>query len=332
MNRLRLRDLRQSRLPETVGLTRDNIPAIARVVNEAQQRLIWAPEQGEEGWWGTWATLEYSVLGGRECTIVTPREVARVQSVLVNRNPVVIHNPFFEFTMFGTSRLMEGLYAPGRFVSGIEVWPKDHAVIFGQFNGPSRITVSSDNTADTGVSVLVQGIDENGRVVISRTESGQIRPGELVTLQGGAGTTQTVFSKITGIQKDVTMGTVRFYDDNGNLFHHMDPGEQTAWYRRYVLDLKRVPVKDNVSVVLLVKLDFVPVQTDLDYCIIQNAEAIIAEAQAIYFGSLHSPEAVRAALIKHQEAIQFLIGQKNHYLGRNKVEITLGMPDIDVVI
>ncbi len=54
---------------------------------------------------------------------------------------------------------------------------------------------------------------------------------------------------------------------------------------------------------------------DTDYCLIQNLEAIIDEAQAVRWSEMDNPNAAGLAVASHQQAVRLLNGEINHYLG-----------------
>jgi hypothetical protein len=104
MQRLRLQDLMESRLPSLLGLCQSNQPEIAAYVNSAQERLVMAIEAREEGWHGTWAEIAFNV--SRDAPYITlPREVARLEAINICNVPVFIQNQFFEYLRFGNGRL-----------------------------------------------------------------------------------------------------------------------------------------------------------------------------------------------------------------------------------
>jgi len=100
----------------------------------------------------------------------------------------------------------------------------------------------------------------------------------------------------------------------------MEPSEQTASYRRYYLNglpFNCCPNQEYVQVSAIAKLDFIPVQVDTDYTLIQNIEAIIEEAQAVRYSRIDSVSAKQMAAEKHIQAVRLLNGELTHFEGKN---------------
>src|SRR6185295_16002 len=165
---------------------------------------------------------------------------------------------------------------------------------------------------------LIQGLDQNGTVI--RSQDG-LTPtlGEFLTLQEPFVQAPMEISAITGIQKDVTLGPVKYYEvdlttGDTRLLLTMEPSEQTASYRRYTINgLPRnccnTPLGATAQVTGMAKLELIPVRCDTDWLLIQNLEALASECQAIRFDSLDSGNGARQAARKHHDAIGYLQGE-----------------------
>lgn len=80
--------------PEVVGICQADVAGCARICNSAQRRLLMAKEASEDGWWGGWAEMAFTV--DRSNPYLTlPREVARLEMVDVCQRPVQIQNQFY---------------------------------------------------------------------------------------------------------------------------------------------------------------------------------------------------------------------------------------------
>lgn len=352
MQRNRLLDFRLSRGPEICGITRSNVGACAAILNAAQQNLVFAKECGNEGWNGAWAEMVFSV--SREQPYITcPRGVARIEAIDVCDRPVPLHNQFFEYMRFGNGRMSHDDRWRGR-CDGTSVYSRNNAVTFTDLNGgPQNIQIFAVNPADVGTPntpaarrVLLQGLDQNGATIYSMDGPNRIE-GEFVTLQSPYAMSVNTFRTLTGIQKDITQGPVQVFQSDptwgiAEIILTMEPSETTAWYRRYYMkDIPRgcCPVvrpvwvnnpppecgcsapKPFVLVTALVKLDLIPVVTDTDYCLIQNLEALIEEAQSVKLREGQTASAIEIAKDHHTKAIQLLIGECNHFYGKNQPEV-----------
>ena len=328
--RLRLYDLRLSRLPQVLGLCSGDLPQLAAYINSAQERLLTAPEAGDEGWWGTFAEMAFK-LSRSQPYLTAPREVARVQAVNVCNRVWPLQNQFYEYLEFGTGRMPK--QRPYCDWLQRSVLTRNTVPVFSDppEDTPYSIRVYASDAADmSGISrVLVQGTDENSNTVYSQDGTSQVK-GEFITLASPfASSTNNFLGLPTGIQKDVTQGPVQFFwvdpaTGTQTLMLTMEPGEQTAAYRRYYFSgLPRTccppslpgSTSDDLTVTAIVKLELIPVRTDTDYTLIQSQEAIINECEAVRYEGMDNGTAAGLADRKHKKAIQLLNGELAHRVG-----------------
>jgi hypothetical protein len=299
---------------------------IAEVVNTAQQRLLYCREAGEEGWWGTWAEMVFNV-ATTDPYITTPREVARLQSMTVCDAPIPLNNQFYEYLQFGNGTLpaLCGVDCP-RVRSG---YTRNNVVTFTDMtSAPQLLRAYITEAQDEGKRILFQGTDSTGSVIYSQDLGNRVT-GMFVDLESPFATTPITFNTLTGIQKDVTAGQVSIYQVDAStgaevLLLTMEPGETTASYRRYYLDSLPSHCCANdttIQVKAIAKLELIPVRVDTDYCLIQNKEAIIEEAQAVRYSEVDTAGAKQLAQEKHMQAVRLLNGELNHYVGKNSVAI-----------
>ena len=328
-SRLRLYDCRISQLPAAIGKCQQDAHEIAQYVNAAQRRLLMCKEAGDEGWWGTWAEVAFAIDPAKPI-ITLPREIARIEAINVCNRPVPLHNQFYEYLQFGNGRMPKRhIQCPGF----INVFTRNTSVTFRDLtNAPQNIYVYLTDPADVGKRVMLSGLDANGRIIYTQDGVNRVT-GVFVSLTSPFAVAPMTFSSFTGIQKDVTNGQVQFFQVDPTsgeqiLLLTMEPGEQTASYRRYFLN----PIPRNccglfvnacvapnlpqmVLVTAIAKLELIPVTVDTDYCLIQNLEAIIEECQSIRYSRVDTPAAKAMAKQHHLDAIGFLNGELAHYLG-----------------
>lgn len=341
MQRLRLYDVRTSRLPDEIGLCDTDIVEIARVANSAERRLITCKEAGEEGWWGTWAELAFNVSQSNPY-VTMPRNVARVEAFSVCNCPVQLNNQFFEYLRFGNGRLPKTFMRECHQI--LQAYTRNNAPGFQDLNtttGPQYIMVYPGDAADVGQRVLIQGRDANGNSVYSQDAFSQPK-GVFVTLTQPFAIAQLngvnlPFSAITGYQKDLTKAPVQIFQMDPTtgaqvLLTTMQPSETTGWYRRYFFHPlpfdcctamgppsgcpTGVP-PGQVQVTAIVKLEPIPVQYDTDYFTLQNLEAIIEESIALRYNPMDISQAKVFRAQHHKEAVDLLNGELSHYLGIN---------------
>lgn len=325
MQRLRLYDLRTGSLPGKIGRCAADGPQIARAVNEAQLRLLYAKEAGDEGWYGTWAEMAFNV--SRENPyITTPRGVARLELMTVCNEPVSIQNQIYEYLDFGNGTLPKR--CPDRWRGSLQAYSRNNVPTFTDLSSAPQLIRAYFSALDVSRRALVQGLDSNGNTIYSQ-DGFQRVSGQFMTF-GLVPNTSFVtwpqqFNSITGVQKDITSDPVSFYQVDPStgvetLLLIMEPGETTAWYRRYYLgplprNCAPQTSETTAQVRAIVKLDLVPVVVDTDYCLIQNPEALNAECQAGRYAEVDTSDAKQQARERHQAAIGLLIGELGHYLG-----------------
>lgn len=331
MTRLRVFDLRNSRLNRVLGLCQDDLPEICQYVNSAVSNLIAAKEAGNEGWWGSFAEIAFNM--SRSTPYVTlPRNIARLEGATVCDHPISINNEFVQYLQFGSGRLRrERCGNP----STLEAVSRNNAVTFTDLsNAPQYLRAYLSDERDLAARVLLQGTDGNGNTIYSTDNLVEVT-GVFVALDSPFVQAPMTFNTITGIQKDQTFGKVEIYQADPTtgaevLLLTMDPGETTASYRRYYfnnLPCSCCPSPDGpgtVQVVAIAKMEPIPVQVDTDYTLLTGEagkEAIIRECQAIKYSESDSPSAKAMSQNEHIQAVRILIGQLSHYYGIENVAL-----------
>lgn len=328
--KLRLYDLRMSRLPSLIGACQSDVNVIAEAVNTAQQRLIYAREAGEEGWYGSFAEIVFNV-SRAEPYITLPREVARLEVINVCNHPVPVNNQFAEYLRFGNGRMpKQHRHCAGAQIR--EMYSRNNAVTFTEMtNAPQFISVYITDAQDVGKRILIQGLDADNETVYSQDNSNQVT-GVFLTMNSPSVMTTMTLSALQGIQKDITVGVVRVYQHDpatGDeiLLLTMQPGEMTAQYRRYYLH--NLPTNccqtpgnpSTVQVTAIAKLEPIPVAVDTDYLLLQNMQAIIAECQSVRYDEMDTTSAKQMARERHEYAIGLLGGELVHYIGKDSLAV-----------
>jgi hypothetical protein len=154
---------------------------------------------------------------------------------------------------------------------------------------PFQIQVTADNPVDYGKSVTIYGLDTNGQEVFSNQFDGTqaatvTQRGVRMVLAAASTFTTQVFSTVTAVTKDITVGDVRAWKYSptgimGNLAS-VWRGSQTApeflfsripgaeWNRVYYMEA-------------LVKIGYEPVSQDSDILCLGNEAAIKSMIQSI---------------------------------------------------
>lgn len=329
MQRLRLYDIRMSRFPRVLGLCQADIPRIAEAVNTAERRLLYAKEAGDDGWWGTWAEIAFTLTQATPYW-TAPRNIARIAAATACDEPIDVNGQLFEYLQFGNGRL------PKRFMTceynALGIYTRNVVPTwYSLSNPPKTLRVYPDDTADLGKRILIDGTDANGKQIYTQDVLYQVK-GEYILMNQPFIDSVNMFSTITAIQKDFTVGEVGVYQvdpvtGDESLLVTMRPDETTASYRRYYFDsLPRDccngrAATPGVSIKAIVKLDPVPVAVDTDYTLLQNLEALIEEGQSMRYSEMDDTNAKQMSRERHQAAISMLIGEAGHYLGIDKPSI-----------
>jgi len=344
MPRLRLFDLRLSRLPRDLGICASDLPQIADKVNTAQQRLLMCKEASDEGFWGSWAWMMFNIPQGQNI-LVCPREVARLENVHICGRNAPVQNQFYEFLEFGNRRMAPQWLSAfrSRRWAGPQVLTQNTVPsTLPITGGPVLIQVYATNAADTGPNpprVLLQGEDQNGNTIYSQDGLSRVT-GQFVSLAAPFATAALQMSTLTGIQKDITAGPVQIFQTNPTtgaqvLLATLEPSEVSTSYRAYFIQgmpcccgpfsnpcLTPSPAPTpGVQVAAIAKLELIPVMTDTDYTLIQSAEAIIEECQSVRYGEMDNETAAGLSALHHKNAVGLLNGQLAHYLGKNTAAV-----------
>lgn len=317
-----------------LGVCVGNIPALAGLVNIATQKWLYDPLQPEEGWWFTWRKVVFNVSTSNPY-ITTPFRFARIIVMDVNTCPVKLQNGFYEFLDYGVG--LQPKPCKQNVCNGqIQAYDRDTVATLGTLNPtPQFISVFPTDPRDSGKTVIISGADQNGNLITSTDPvTNQTISGEIVTLALPFSLTLNQFSSVTGIQKDNTFGPVTFFQVDpitGNTMNlsSMEGAETNAAYRRYLVN--NVPCQSVASpngltqVTAMCKLDYVPVASDPDPLIIPNIVALIAECEAIRYGNIDNPTAQSMAKSKHADAVGFLLGQLDHFMGKERPAISVSL-------
>src|SRR5678815_419427 len=213
MPRITLNQMAQGRLPTVLGLCQGDLPSLAQAINAAQERLIFAVESGDEGWYGTWAQMAFNVLCA-DPYVTLGRWGSRLMEAAVCTKPVSIFNEFQEYLEFGNGLL------PQRDCSG-QSDPCGLGGVFSRLDYPTfrdltpghllRIRALDPLDSSGTKRVLVAGTDSFGNIIYSQVGGTKIT-GIYLNLVAPFVDTPMTLSTLTGLQKDDTLNQVQFYD------------------------------------------------------------------------------------------------------------------------
>jgi hypothetical protein len=335
MKRPTLSDFRAAFPTEVMGVCQADTQVIT-ICNDAQQRLMLDPITPDEGWWGGWATMTLSaVKTASYAYVTTPQEVARIIVMGVCTAPVSLRNGFYEYLKFGA-----GLNPKTACQAGcgqtFAAYDRDNVVTLSDLLTTAQtIRIYPTDARDIGLRVLLQGVDANGQVILTTDpNTGLSAPGEYVALASPFVNSANYFTKITGIQKDQTYGPLQFFQVDPTtgvetVLSGMEPNEQQASYRRYLLN--GIPAfncncaqPSLVQMTVQARLDFIPCQNETDYLSLPCVPALVEEAISLRFSRMDSGSANQKSGFHHMRAIALLSGQLDLYSG--KVSTAIRVP------
>ena len=329
MQRPTLADFRFRWPAEAMGICQADSQVIA-CCNDAQERLMMDPLAPEEGWWGSWVTMNLSATVSCGSTYVTvPREIARLVVMGVCQKPIRIRNGFYEYLQFSPG-LQPKTCSSGACGQVFQAYDRDTVVTLAPLAATSTIRVYPTDNRDTGLRVLVQGKDANGVVVLNTDPgSGQSGLGEYLQLGFPFVDSVNQFSTITGLLKDQTFGPVTIVAVNPTTgvetaLSSMEPTEFAANYRRYLI--AGIPTvtqccsgAGTIQIQAQGRLDFIPCQNETDFLLIQNVPALVEEAMSIRHGRMDGGAELSA--LHHGKALALLNGQLDLYVGKNSTAV-----------
>lgn len=317
------RDVRTSRIPQLLGICADDTYRLASIVNEAQQRLIYAGK--ESGWWEGWVKVQFSV-SSTAPYITLPRELARIINMALCERPLYIHNEFYELLPGGPGPMPDTECCTDwcGSVAGYErgVWPTK--VDLTSTNQRLRLYIT--DSRDAGAKILLNALDQNGNQIYDMNGLSTVQGFYLALLSPFIDSGFDV-SKINSVAKPITFGDILLYQVDQTtgeevLLSRYLASETRPAYRRYYISPLCTSC-DSFTVTALGKLEFIPAIRDSDPLVIANIPALTEMCQALRG---YSQEVVAAHSIaeRHEaRAIRLLKQEMDHYLGKENPAVAV---------
>ena len=329
--RLQVHDFRASRIPAALGACASDIGTCLSFLNEATQRLLMAPEVGDEGWYGSYAKVVFTVQPSSPY-IVPPREVARLSALDVCRTPIRVQNEWFEFLDFGPKLQSPTACAADQGCAPMQAYERGVVPTPVEMPVGSKLRVFLNNTADgDGLHrIFIRGTDQNGNAITTIDNGRQVN-GFFMTLDSAVPFVDStyVLNTLQDIAKDITLAPVTLYAVNPatgsqTLLATFAPSQTSGSYRRYYigglpsrcLDCDSPPT--SVQVTGMAKLEFIPLTNDTDFLIIGNLAALKEECMSIRFGEMDGQDAEAKSARHHKNAIRLLNGELIHAEGKRQ--------------
>ena len=291
------------------------------------------PLTPDEGWWGGWVTLNLTAsVNCQAAYVTTPREIARLIVMDICNHPVRIRNGFYEYLQFG-----RGL-RPKTCRTGcgdtFQAYERDNVVTLAPLlSTPQTIRIYPTDARDSGLRVLLQGLDANSQVILTTDPAtGLSAPGEYVVLKFPFVDSVNLYSTINGLQKDQTYGPLQFFQVDPTTaaeaaLSAMEPMEAAANYRRYLIagipnvNLCCTSPTNPLQITAQGRIDFIPVVNETDYLTLPCVPALIEEAQSIRYSKMDG--GAQQSAIHHARAIALLNGQLDLYEGKTSTAVAM---------
>lgn len=324
--RLTLSSIKESRIPELLGVCNDDTARLAAYINDAQQRLIFAGS--EAGWWQGWVKVRFTVQ--RSSPYLTlPREFARIINMAVDSMPVRIQNEFFEILPGGTGPLDE---------TACQDWC---GTVAGYERGvsPTTVDVTATNqklrayttdSRDVGSNLIVTGLDQNGEAIYTTYGQKEIN-GFYMILNTPFVDTAFEVSAIKTVQKPITYGDVILVQVDQTTMAEVvlaryKASETNPVYRRYFIHPTPegcCTTTGTFTVTALAKQEYIPAFRDSDSLIIGNLPALTEMVQALRYYAMDAVSAHALAEKHEKRALTLLRRELDHYMGNQHVAITV---------
>ena len=333
MLRPRLMDFMASRGPSALGICSTDLAGCAAAVNAASERLLYAREVGDSGWVGTWSEIQF-LASQDDPHITAPYDVSRIEALNLCTFPIPIENEFFSYMRFGFGRWPKSVCGSGQ-CAPLVAYDRGKFPLFSDIVPPNKkIRIYMSDPADELKRVLLQSLDGNDQPRYSLDGTIEVT-GDFLTLVPPFVDSPDIVNKVIGIQKDKTLGPLRFYEVDTitaeqRLVLTMQPGETTASYRRYYVGglpksccaNSEATSATEVQLTAICQLAFVPVSVPTDWLVIPSVEAIIHECQCGRYLTMDEPNAKTMSAFHHREAIRLLQGQSMHEQGEDAIAVS----------
>lgn len=342
MYRPRVIDFRSSLAPGSLGLCATDITTCCAYLNEAIDRLTNDPIAPDEGWWGGWAKIAFTV-DRTQPFIIAPMEVSRIIAMDICTYPVRINNQFFEYLEFGPGFQPKGCTNANGVITNPSCSPTQAferetvTTTYPLLSTPQYIRAYVADPADVGRTAIIQGSDANGQTVrFLDSLTGASGLGEKITFSSPFTDTANLFSDDVAIQKQNTFGSVQFFQVDATTGAEspllvMEPLQQTALFRKYEVyglpqgccSVTGVPQGTfaPLQVLAMCRLEFGPVKSDSDYLGILNLPALKEECMSIKYSTMDMPAAQQLSTQHHINALRLLMGQLDSKLGKENTAI-----------
>lgn len=328
----------QAQLARVAGVSGMS-PTDPRVMDYTNAAIFELMNEGD--WPSVVARLQFNVTKAR---IVVPSDFDRILYLTVNRTPLPMQSPWFEFIGDGPDLIDSpwGIpsastavnYGPLHRFTGVldreqvftfEDVPMDGTAYYPVIYG----TVDERTPGNVARPILtLLGYDNNNKWIRTQNAAGAWIDGMELPINGDTPpfATQGVIpvSRVTGIVKPVTNGYVNLYASAGTTNAFLGtyaPRDTSPFYRAY--HIPGLNTGQSYCIIARLRRRYQPIVSPSDFLLISNLPALITMLQAIYY---REAKDIQNYMAYKETAIDILRKEAKAYIGlqRSKPAITFG--------
>ena len=310
MYRYTLKDARNSGPLKAISGVCSTSTQFSDLVNEAQRRLS---RRGD--WFDTDFTVNFCLSG---CIIAWPRWVGGIRGIKAGgRKPAHVFNHYYSFI---------GPHKRGcDFKSDVVVEDINPGPCTNEISGTTGklLRYYVVHQSDIGKKIRVFGTQYGGQPLQEQDANGNWVNGMTITAAMPYGSSPTYVTGISSITRDETdgMSYLYEYDPTANTLRDLaayDPSETNPRYRRSTIignGLKCGPPDSNgifwQNMEVLLKVEFVPVEKENDFLMIDNFDAMKFMIQAIKAEEANDDKTAEIKIAKAIRELNFELRDKN---------------------
>lgn len=305
-----LRDAQNAGLDNISGVCADS-QQFTQYINEIQRRIL---KRG--GWWGTEWVVKLCIHSG---CVTWPRYVGAVLGMrFCGTGAIDVQNNWF-------SILRPESCCPGTWATNVVAYDNGTAPTYNDITGSSgqKVRVYLEHGNDAGKTITIFGIDATTNMPLQEERDGSWQPGIQLTLAAPYVETTQLVKRITSVLKDTTQGHLFLFQYNSSTgllrdLARYEPNETNPRYRRSkVQNFCSTPTCGESngasvhSIEAMVKLEFIPVQNQNDFLIIDDFDALKLGVQAIRLEEAGDDAAAETKFLKAVREMHFTDRSKN---------------------
>lgn len=317
MYKYTLSDARNSGALKAISGVCSSSQKFADLLNEAQRRLL---RRGD--WFDTDFQIRLCVSG---CTIAWPRFVGAIRGVRFGgcfTTPATVFNQWFSFT--NPIGYPNGYWNRWNSNAGV-LEDINMAPVFNDIDGTTGklLRYYVVNNEDIGKTITINGTRYGGQPLQQANSANHFTNGITIAAAAPYGTNAALVTRIESITRQATTGLAYLYqyDPTTNVLRDLaiyQPNDTNPRFRRSKIVNK--PLSTNppdangicwTNIDALVKVEFVPVVSDLDFLMIDNFDALKFMIQAINAEEANDEQTALVKITKAIQELNFELRNKN---------------------